>query len=194
MNKRLLSLYDVTETKVKTLRGRESADRFVHRNILSCAVSFVFSALYSWSYKIFFQCYLMGVTTVFMNVILAFILSFFHFIWKKMSSLCHSSYLFHFLPQPQRKTSGRMHILTIFLFSSLSLHFFFLLLFHHPRAEEPHCSLLTFSYHLSPFHHHHYLPTSSPVTPASCHFSSLSLTSLVCCSLISILLLLQGTG
>lgn len=41
----------------------------------------------------------------------------------------------------------------------------FLLSSPHLRAEEPQCLLLTFSYHLSPFHHHHHHHTpSSPPT------------------------------
>lgn len=48
MNKSLLSLDDITETRMKMRRVRESAHKFVHCNIPSCVVLLVFSALYSW--------------------------------------------------------------------------------------------------------------------------------------------------
>lgn len=113
---------------------------------------------------VFFQCDLWGVITGFMNVImLAFVLAFYYFISKKVRYLCLSSYLFSFsaclilLPSVTEEHSEGMHISAIFLFSSLSNYSLPL------RAEEPQCLLLTFSYHLSPFHHPHYLPLLSVI-------------------------------
>lgn len=80
--------------------------------------------------------------------------------------------VFHFFLLPQRKTSGGMHILTIFFRSGLSSHFSFLVLLPRLRAEEPQCLLLTFSYHLSRFHRHHYSPCFLPFLWAPGLFSS----------------------
>lgn len=147
---------------------------------LSCLLCSVFLVLY-----IFFQCDLRGVITVFMNVIiLAFMLTFYYFISKKVSHLCLSSYLFHFFSLPA-DFNGIAHFSHILPLLSLSR-----LLFPPLRAEEPQCLLLTFSYHLSPFHHHHYLPFLSS-TPGSPFLPLLSSTPFVCFSLISILPLLQ---
>ena len=66
---------------------------------------------------------------------------------------------------------------------SLSSHFSSHLLSPPLSAEEPQCLLLTFSYHLSPFHHHHYLPLLSviysrlPISPLLSHHLSVSVSS-----------------
>lgn len=74
----------------------------------------------------------------------------------------------------------------------------FLLSSPHLRAEEPQCLLLTFSYHLSPFHHHHYTPLLPSHRRAFCHFSWLAVTAprtpFESCRLISILPLWWGAG
>lgn len=98
-----------------------------------------------------------NVITAFMDVpvLPSYLLSLFRFTEGEVYT---SLIIFHFFLLPQRKTSGGMHILTIFFPSGLSSHFSFLVLLSRLRAEEPQCLLLTFSYHLSRFHRHHYSP------------------------------------
>lgn len=107
-----------------------------------------------------------------MNVIiLALMLAFYYFISQKVSYLCLSSDLFHSFSSPlparlvllHHRGRPRRGTHTAAIFSPLSSHFSSLLLFPPLRAEEPQCLLLTFSYHLSPFHHHHYLPLLSVI-------------------------------
>lgn len=67
-----------------------------------------------------------------------------------MFCLSHQSFLYH-----HRDHRVKAHF-SLSFFSSV-------LLFPSLRAEEPQCLLLAFSYHLSPFHHHHYLPLLSVI-------------------------------
>lgn len=178
--------------KMKT--WRESAETFVHCTSPSFLVLLISSALYSWLNE-FSSSVILGewLQLSWMSIFWPLSLIFYYSISKKLRYLWCSSYLFHFFPLPHRKTSEGMHISAIFLFSSLASHFSFLVLFPHLRAEVPQCLLLTFSYHLSPFHHNHYPPCfllapclSPPLSPSH--------TSFVSHSLISILLLSQGAG
>lgn len=101
--------------------------------------------------------------------------------------ICFNSFLYH-----------RGSPLRDFTFQPLSSSYFSSLLRFPPlRAEQPQCLLLTFSYHLSPFGHHHYLPSALCHLPPVLRFSprlSPPRAPFVCLRLISILPLLQTAG
>lgn len=123
-----------------------------YRTVLQYPSSVGFVALSSRPCK--FSSSVIHVITVSMNVI---ILAFYYFISKSRWGICVShlicftSFLCH-RGRPQRESTFQP-----FSSSPLSSHFSSLVLFPRLRAEEPQCLLLTFSYHLSPFHRHNYL-------------------------------------
>lgn len=142
------------------------------------------------------ECYYSGPSDVFFSC--------YYFISEEVRYLCCSSYLlylFFLLSPPQKGKKEKTPPLSHTQFG----HFSLLSAFRSPpfssphlRAEEPQCLLLTFSYHLSPFHHHHYTHLLPSHRRAFRHFSRLAVsaprTPFASRRLISILPLWRGAG
>lgn len=112
-----------------------------------------------------------NVITAFMDVpVLPLILAFIVSCYRRQSL-----YVIHcvsFLSSTAEKNlRGNAHFDHFFPLQSLS-HCSFLVRLPRLRAEEPQCLLLTFSYHLSRFHRHHYSPCFLPFLWAPGLFSS----------------------